>query len=161
MHKNHEKILAEYRQKYVNAEKNLYVEADNIQSDYRFFRELIRRFRKASPDLFSFDLRISCPGLIWDFFWRAIDPANVPLVDQRPDTLENVLAVFHIMLTLVNLAAQNDESAIVDLGGFQDTLEFYTGLTIDQCLVAFNGCSHSIESIREKLNRPAPPAKGE
>ena len=152
MSKSHEEILVEYSKRHISQEKNLYAEANGIHSDYKFFRELIRRSQKASPSLFSFDLRIANPGLIWDFFWRCIEYMGEIL--NRPEYIKDCLAIFYITQTLIHKCSNGASDDIFqELLNFEPTIKFYTGLTINQCLVAFEGCSHSLEAIENKLNK--------
>lgn len=149
-----DEILKKYREKYIDKEKNLYVMARGIKEDYKYFLEFIRRSNKKSPDLFSFDLRIANPGLIWDFFWRKIKDQYYLFEDT--DYLENALAIFFIANTLIHAASkikiQDEESVIYsEILEFESVIKYFMDFDIHHCLISFKGCSRGIDDIQKKL----------
>lgn len=157
----HEKQLDDFYKKYSKKDYgDLLQDVRDILSDVEYFKEHILRLKRA--EFFSFDLRLSCPGLIFNFFFQKIDAYIMNEVLRDEEHLKRLLKIYHTLIELMKRVGcwdeQRKDKDIERLIDFSEQVEWFLGLKLDDYLSAFIGCSAMSESIRShirKLNKEA------
>lgn len=153
---DHEKQLDEFYKKYSKKDYGeLMQDVRDILSDVGYFKEHILRLKRTK--FLSFDLRLSCPGLIFNFFFQKIDAQTMNEVLRDEEYLIRFLKLYHTLFALIKAVEGWDEQRkdkdVERLIDFSKIVEWFLGLKLDDYLSAFIGCSAMSESVRSHIKR--------
>ncbi len=151
-----EKQLDEFYKKYSKkGYDELIQDVRDVLSDVEYFKEHISRAKRTG--FFSFDLRLSCPGLIFNFFFQKIDAQTMNEVLRDEEYLVRFFKIYHTLSSLIKATDKWDEQRkdkdVKRLVDFSKIVEWFLGLKLDDYLHAFIGCSAMSESLRAHINR--------
>jgi len=152
----HEEQLNEFYEKYSKKDYGeLIQDVHRILRDVEYFKEHITRLK--SIEFFSFDLRLSCPGLIFDFFFRMIDHYIMKEILRDEEQLLRLLKIYHTLISLIKATERWEDKRrnqdVKRLIKFSKVVEWFLELKLDDYLSAFIGCSSMSESIREHIKK--------
>ncbi len=153
---DYEEKLNEYVKKYLKKDYSEILQLiRDIISDVQYFKAHIKRTQRTTP--YSFELRLSWSGCIHNFFFQKIDVQIMNDALQNEESLMRLLKIYYLLVELIEPIAGREEERkdedVKKLIEFSEVVNWFLGLKLHEYMVAFIGCSSTLESIYSHINR--------